>query len=286
MKQLTDILIVGVIYNTFPETIQYLESTLPFREQDVRVILVDNSDQAITGYLKTILEKNPEVIYLRSPSNIGYFHGATLGLDHFVQEYGGWPSWTLVTNVDILFPDSQMVEKIRANEEIPNLGVIAPKILSARWGTDYNPELIKRYSLPRLRFYQAIYSLTLFNNLYIGLSYLKKLVQGFWKRTHSEKLDSIALPPVEIYAPHGSCILFHRNYFARGGRLNHISFLFGEEIFVAETTKKLELKVMYVPRIWIDVFEHASTGMLQSRKMTALCRQPIKDMIKNYYQTI
>lgn len=286
MKQLTDILIVGVIYNTYQETIRYLESTLPFREQGVKVILVDNSDQEIPGYFKTILDKNPEVIYLHTLSNIGYFHGAALGLDHFVQENGGWPSWTLVTNVDILFPDPQMIEKIRANETIPELGVIAPKILSARWGTDYNPGLIKKYSLTRLRFYQAIYSLTLLNNLYIGLSYLKKLVQGYWKRTHSGRLDSVTSFPVEIFGPHGSCILFNRNYFSRGGTLNHISFLYGEEIFVAETAKKLALKVMYDPRIRIDDFEHASTGMFLSRRMTALCRQSIKDLIKNYYQPI
>jgi GT2 family glycosyltransferase len=70
-----------------------------------------------------------------------------------------------------------------------------------------------------------------------------------------------------IYAPQGSCLVFSRRYFEQGGSLEYPAFLFGEEIFVAETVLRLGLQVVYDPRLRVWHDEHASTGRLRSRKL-------------------
>ena len=86
-----------------------------------------------------------------------------------------------------------------------------------------------------------------------------------------------------IYAPHGSCIIFNENYFKMGGNLNHISFLFGEEIFVAESAKKSGLKVQYEPQLRVSDYEHASTGFFYSRKIAGFMKQSTIDILATYY---
>jgi hypothetical protein len=63
-----------------------------------------------------------------------------------------------------------------------------------------------------------------------------------------------------IYAPHGSFIVFSREYFDRGGTLAHVPFLYGEEIMVAETARRLNLAVVYDPGFQIKHVEHSTTG--------------------------
>jgi GT2 family glycosyltransferase len=87
----------------------------------------------------------------------------------------------------------------------------------------------------------------------------------------------------KIYAPHGSCIILNKNYFKRGGTLDHISFLFGEEIFVGETAKRLGLNVLYVSEIQVRHYEHSSIGNFISRKINKFYRQSIKDILASYY---
>ena len=40
-----DILIISVIYNTYPETLRYLDSLTPEATGNLAIILVDNSDK-------------------------------------------------------------------------------------------------------------------------------------------------------------------------------------------------------------------------------------------------
>ena len=47
-----EVLIIGVIYNTYPETLRYLDSLTPFATDNIAVILADNSD----------MEKPPEFL--------------------------------------------------------------------------------------------------------------------------------------------------------------------------------------------------------------------------------
>ena len=65
-----------------------------------------------------------------------------------------------------------------------------------------------------------------------------------------------------IYAPHGSCVIFGRCFFEKGGTLDFPAFLFAEEMFVAEQIRLMGGQVLYAPNMVVVHNEHVSTGPL------------------------
>jgi len=281
MLKKQDIVVIGVIYNTFPEAVRYIESLAKIREESFLLILVDNSERPAPDYFTRILEQHSFIEYIKTGSNLGYFHGAQSGLDHYLSRFQEYPCWIIVTNVDIVFEDPGIFTRLKQIRVSEKLGVIAPAIVSGRWGTDYNPDRLKRYSPARLKFYRLIYSHPIISNGYTMLSYCRKIMTRLGSVFHA-KANS-GLSGNRIYAPHGSCILFHKRYFEKGGTLLHVSFLFLEEIFVAETASMLDLEIIYVPELKVRDYEHASTGFMVSGKMNAYHRQSVSGILMKYY---
>jgi hypothetical protein len=78
-------------------------------------------------------------------------------------------------------------------------------------------------------------------------------------------------------------MIFSRRYFRAGGNFEYSVFLFGEEIFVAETAKGLGLAVRYCP--WLGVLdnEHASTGIIRSRKVAGYMKDATNYLVEHYF---
>ncbi len=87
----------------------------------------------------------------------------------------------------------------------------------------------------------------------------------------------------KIYAPHGSFIALHRSYFEHGGTLDYGAFLFGEEIFIAETARKLGLTVLYEPAIAIEHTERSTAAGLWNRDASRYRKQASRYLVKNYF---
>jgi GT2 family glycosyltransferase len=276
-----DILIVGVIYNTYPETIRYLDSLASIAHQNFTLILVDNSNKATPPDFLQKTRSYPFLHYLKSESNIGYFRGAQAGLNHYLAKHADYPQWILVTNVDIVFtPD--FFHRLNTLPDQPHLGVVAPSIISKKWNTDYNPKIITRYSVGKLKFYRFLYTSFILHNLFLTVAYFKKWVLGLVKK-RSEISESHNQNYKKIYAPHGSCIVFKKTYFTLGGALDLSNFLFGEEILVAETALQLGLDVEYHPELVIDDYEHASTGFFISPAVNRYNHEAIQAILDRYY---
>jgi hypothetical protein len=89
--------------------------------------------------------------------------------------------------------------------------------------------------------------------------------------------------PELIYAPQGSMMIFHRDFFARGGRLNYQVFLFGEEIFIAEQARALNLAVWYRPELVARHWEHIETGLFPSRRMRGWIAEASRHLADTYW---
>jgi hypothetical protein len=212
--------------------------------------------------------------------NLGYFGGARYAYDQYLIDHKNIPDWIIVSNVDIVIKDEDFVNKLDNFLTFPELGIIAPSIISNKWQTDTNPKIISRYSRRKMTFYKIIYRFCVIHNAYILVSYIKKIL---YRLLIKKKQNTSSTDYREIYAPHGSAIIFHINYFNKGGTLNHISFLFGEEIFVAESARNIQLKVVYAPEIQVYDFEHASTGFFYSKKICKYMSQSTTDILEYYY---
>jgi GT2 family glycosyltransferase len=280
MIQKDTLIIIAVIYNSYPKTLQFVESVHRCFGSGIKLILVDNSEISPDSFFTRKINSHDLIIYIKTEKNLGYFHGAELGLMHFLGHDPHYPHWIMVCNVDITFETPSFLEHLTTFENNSDLGVIAPAIISNHWNTDLNPFRLSRISLKKLYFYKIIYSNILFHNGYVLLHFVKKFMKGIFQWTLA---SGNVISNQKIYAPHGSCIIFNKKYFERGGTLNHISFLFGEEIFVGETAKRLDLNILYVPELQVRHYEHSSIGNFISSKINKFYKQSIEDIITSYY---
>jgi GT2 family glycosyltransferase len=276
-----DILVIGVIYNTYPETLRYLESVSNAAAGKLTLLLVDNSNGPRPADFLDKIGKYPFLHYMETGRNLGYFGGARAGLQHYLGLCPELPRWILVTNVDITFTESFFL-KLSGLNCGEDLGVVAPSIISNKWNVDYNPKILRRYSKEKLKFYRFLYSNFLLHNVFIVGTYVKKWIKGFRAKRPDVAVNA-GLPGMKIYAPHGSCFVFRDTYFTRGGTLDLPNFLFGEEILVAECALAAGLDVEYHPELVILDNEHASVGFFVTPGINRYYLESIQSVLKTYY---
>jgi len=253
------------------------------------VVVVDNTERPDSRELFTGLERAPvPVVCVKSPSNAGYLGAVRLGLGEYARRVGRVASWTLVSNVDVRFGDPGFFQRLALASRPEDVGVIAPSIWSDTYKRDRNPHLLRRPSPLAMRFYASLYSHFYVANLYIVGAWLASRV---WHAARGV-LDAAGRPetrsPVlrearDIYAANGSCFALSAAFFQRGGNFDYPCFLFGEEIFVAETARGLGLRVVYDPTLRVYHDDHVSTGLLRSRQVVSYMRASSVFLARRYF---
>jgi GT2 family glycosyltransferase len=220
---------------------------------DLAVVVADNSpSETELSPVRETYRNCPSVRFERMPRNLGYFGAAHLALATVWKDV--MPDWIIVSNADIRLPQPDFFSRIT---ELPTgVGVIAPRIISGRTGLDQNPMLRHRLSVFRLNLVRLILRVPL-------LYWLMHIQASIKHRIRSHFLAGLPpsdVGPESIYAPHGAFMLFGSEYFKRGGTLDCGAFLYAEEIFVAETSRRINVEVKYVPSLIVLHDEHVATA--------------------------
>ena len=164
--------------------------------------------------------------------------------------------------------------------EIAPHPVLAPSIRTLNSGVDQNPYMRVRPDAWRIRLNSRIFSIYPVDAVYQGLSWIKhRSLDGVAK----ERPATTAGFATKIYAPHGSFIALHRTYFEKGGTLDYGAFLFGEEIFVAETASRLGLTVLYEPGVVIEHTERSTAKGLWNRDISRYRRQASRYLARKFF---
>jgi len=268
-------LIITVNFRQAECTLQFLRSASRLEEfASCHLVIVDNNsgDDSISRIGKAIVEF-PNIELLTSAQNRGYFGAASWALRHYLTRYNT-PDWLVVCNNDIAFNDSRLL--VRLFEDDPAAGVTAPSIISGVTGRDQNPYLSHRPSALRMHVYKWVFRSRTLLNLTEALAVLvKKLKSNLSRgarqvgRSNRHSNHDSNSGDDRIYAPHGSFLILSKEYFTRGGNLDFPGFLFGEEIYIAETIRRLGLRVVYCPDLEVVHQEHRSTRLFKSRKLAA-----------------
>lgn len=264
------VLVICINYHSEKDTLAFVRDV--FRQEYsgmLHVMVVDNNEKAPSETLLSNLSEFDQCVQVGYPGkNLGYFGGAAWGLSQYLIDKT-LPDWIIVSNTDIEFTDRDFFSRLTILHKKNNCALIAPAIYSTQAGVDQNPFMEKRPSVLRMKLYKWVFHFYSIYVLYQTAGLLKQKISRFIKKTqaHFENSEMIASAySRQIYAPHGSFIIFHRNYFEAGGSLNHGVFLFGEEVFVAESARRLGLTVMYDPSMVLWHREHATTSILADRK--------------------
>ncbi|NOR69066.1 MAG: hypothetical protein GQ532_05135 [Methylomarinum sp.] len=190
-----------------------------------------------------------DVIVVENQANNGYFPGCLTGYTQSLTN-GRQYDAMLVSNVDIEVADdffSQLFLLNACYKQDPI--IIAPSIVSLSENKDRNPKVKIRFSKKQMQKYLFLYR----------IPYL----HSFYKKTFYRSKPSTATMAngTEIYAPHGSFIVFLSGEEYWRNMLEYPVFLFGEEIYIGEQASKHNISVKYHAELKVIDSDHASTGI-------------------------
>ncbi|MBX0311554.1 MAG: glycosyltransferase [Sulfurihydrogenibium sp.] len=252
--------IICVNYNRDEETAKFVSNVLAQNDADrIRhIIVINNSESKIESLLPT----NQKILIYNPGRNLGYFGGAWWGYQQYLKEFP-LPEWIIVSNTDLYFSDANFFVKLFHYYEKNPPAVIAPAIYSEESFINQNPFMKQRPTSFRMHFYKWVYRYYISWIIYETLSILKEKLQSQFRNFCRKGKIQSDENPIKIYAPHGAFIIFHKSYFESGGTLESKTFLFGEEILVAETARKLNLDIIYDPRLQIIHKKHSTTNIFK-----------------------
>jgi GT2 family glycosyltransferase len=280
-----------VNYQNDAETFEFASTlaALPGYNGDVYVVSNSPSTQ-LDGLLALNNARSDQSrLFLIFPeSNLGYFGGAARALNIYLTE-NSLPEWTMVSNTDVVFSDQDLFNKLATEYPSGPPAVVAPDIvLQSRSGlpsslTHQNPHMESRPAALRLRF---LHLMSRWYPIYAGYELLSTARYALGRTLgigSGAAADGLAKAR-SIYAPFGACMFFHRSYFESGCGLDYPSFLFGEEIFVAESARARQLRVEFNPRLRVVHREHGSIRLVPSRRIARYQRDSHEFLLKAYFQ--
>lgn len=276
-----DILLICVNYLKPGETQRFVLSALDQTIQSsLRLAVVDNSPAPGAGRVPDSLMSDPRVTAIAPGENLGYFGGAAAALKDHLKTHS-MPEWVIVSNPDVYFPDRGVLQRLFDSYRGDAPAVIAPSIRTKGSSVEQNPYMRVRPSRFRMHVYRWIFSAYPIDAAYQGLSWIKH--RALEAAASNERPAAPASSSEKIYAPQGAFIAFHRSYFERGGTFDHGAFLFGEEIFVAETARRLGLTVLYDPALVIEHTERSTGAGLFNRATSRYRRQASRYLARTFF---
>jgi GT2 family glycosyltransferase len=253
------VLILCVNYNC-ASAIEAMLETVPLNfRNNVEAIIVDNSGE-LTNQSRCCALTGFQRLHLVSPGqNLGYFGGANAGYAEKDSQMD--PDVTMIANPDLLFSDGFFDQLVAQSAVWPSdAGVIFPVVKDSNTQKDSNPFLRTRQDVKYLDTRIFFFGSRLRFSIWMLLHFLKSKVR---KQPQAPAKEHGINP---IYAGHGSLFLFLPAYFANGASLAFGSFLYAEELFVAEMCLDAGLKCYHDTSLHADHISHITTSALPSEQ--------------------
>jgi GT2 family glycosyltransferase len=249
------------------------EQLQPDTNKFIDVVITDNGSKDI-DLLVELTNNYTNVALIKLENNLGYFGAANLGLTNYLNKYNGYPDAVIVCNTDITL-HVNFFETLQQRLGKQNFDILGPSIHSSLLNYYQNPYIINRISKGKLKFLHFVSSLYILYSLFTVYHLLKTKLMG----RQNSKPNLVDNP----YAIHGSFMILNKTFFEKGGTINYPSVLFGEELFIAEQARKLNLNMVYEPVLQVEHNEHATTGVFKSRKTVAYLHQSYTYLLKTYF---
>jgi GT2 family glycosyltransferase len=241
---MTLIHLIAVNYFGATAVERLIRSLMAQSHHDWRLTVVDNSEsEEQVANLRGICSREHRAQVVVAPSNLGYAHAAewvrsTRSVD---------ATWIAVCNTDLQLADDFVAHLTTLG---PEKAVLAPDVTAMPSLRKQNPYMLSRPTVARM----------LFRRIVLSNRFSARMALAVARSRPKSRQPSPEIVAREIYAPHGCFMLFHEEFFSRGGSLRHGTFLFGEEITIGERTRQLGLRVGYEPSLKVFHEEHQATG--------------------------
>lgn len=234
----------------------------------LRIAICDNSDSWVGEV------PHGCATVLRPGKNLGYYGGCAHALTEWRAETGHLPAWIGAVNTDLELDANffrTLVETIG-----PDIAVVAPAVQLPD-GSHQNPYLRRRPSNARMLWMRAVFRTG-------SLAWAWSLGHEILRRTRPQTRKRGVRRREIIYAPHGSIVMFRREFFMAGGHLEFGGFMYGEELHVAEQARRLGLAVLYEPAISVLHNAHSVVGKLPSAMTRRWCADSMDFIWSTYFR--
>ncbi len=259
-----------VTYNSYAELADYLASIeeAAMRAADKIKVDVYVADNTVENFQDITFNASASTVRIFPyHENLGYLGGAQRMMrETDVAAY----DYVAVSNVDLRM-EKDALERLADLAVGENVGWIAPALYSNQLHYDRNPSVLKRYTKRRLQLIGCLFRFPILYYTYRATLYKRKKVRKTYDR------------PLEIYAGHGSCMIFTRSFIARCGVPNYPVFLYGEEIYFAEQCRAAGLSVVYQPSVRFSDKEHASISQLRKSTFFRYNYEANRYVLKTFY---
>ena len=262
-------LFVPVNYNSYDSLNAYIKAVgRALRTTDDETIQVDIHVADNSSKPMEVNQQDGLTICVRHYDNPGYLSAALKTI--YAADIPSY-DYIIISNVDVLVDESFFASM--KDLEVDKLTAwIAPAIFSESEKRDVNPKIQERYSKKRLQQLRLLFRFPLLYHLYTQTVYRKKVITATQK------------PQQDIYAGHGSFMIFTSAFFQKCPKMDYPVFLFCEEIFLAEKVGSIGGKTTYCPSIKIHDKEHASTGKMKLSKYCKYNFEALTYIIRHFYE--
>jgi len=270
------ILFLLINYFNDDELVEFITTQLTRQQNIPYDIIVVNNGSVNSNILKDLDSGNNSIQVVTPPENRGYLNGAKFGFDFYCQS-NPIPDFTILCNTDISFEDQHFLEKLIQEPNNKNVEVIGPSIISTFTFHHQNPMYKERLHLKKIKQLLFIYDYYPIYVIYQLGAYLKRLTK---KLSHKNDKQTSGF----VYAVHGSFLIFTKSFFEKGNTLNFPSFLYAEELFIAEQCLKSNSKIYYNSDLKIFHREHSTSRFIKNRKHVEWLKQSLNFIYHSYYK--
>ena len=279
-----NVCLIAVCHNTYQESFKYLLSL----DDAVRhtgilldVFLVDNSIEVeidMVNQMKS-LAVDFRIHYVAS-ENLGYFPSVIAAIKSQEIELASY-NFLMISNVDLAV-SKDFFSEIKMLPVDETIGAYAPSIVSNKMNHDQNPKITARPSRFKLQVNRLLFRSRVAYGFLTRVNKLRLKLREITKIGNSSSYPSAGPGKRKIYASHGSFFILSHMFLKRVSELNYPVFLFGEEIYIAETVRNLNLDIIYAPNLRVFDSEHASTAKMKSDAYRSYNEQALTYLLSEY----
>ena len=240
-------LLICVTYHSDKELHTFLES-------------VHRAEERVKGQMVVDIE-----IADNGKDNKGYLGGALPIYNGRAKEY----DFVSISNVDLQLEPDFFEQLLRIDTK--GLGWIAPDIYTDKINRHENPFMLSRPTKRNFMIWNIIYSSTWIYRMYYVLHRLKNKYSKVY-------------PAGDIYAGHGSFMLFTKTFVENNPDLHFPGFMYSEEIFMAELVRNARLNVRYCPTLHIANIGNISTGLINQSRKSRWSKESLRAIYKQFFE--
>lgn len=255
---------VGIVvlnYENAHDTESCLDSLSGLYYEPVDIWVVDNgSSRACFSRLEAAVGVRKGVCLIRNDGNLGYAAGNNVGIRAAIDRGA---TYVLVLNNDVTVAAGFLGPLVEALETDAAAAIAVPRLLDAR-----RNDTTRVRNRPRYSTYYTDFGAIL------ALRRFLRRMQG-----HDPNLADVALAgePRIIEVPNGACMLLRARFLEQIDLLDENTFLYQEEVILAEQLRRRNLRVLLVPDSDVTHLGGRTTRQVPLRSALALWRS------QNYY---